>query len=435
MSLADQASLLFIPSGYKSQKVYSIFPTDGDGDFDFSRSGSATRIAKNGLITTVDSNVPRLEYPLIDGVVNGCPSLLLEPERTNLIAYSEDFNQWAQTRSSVSTNNLISPDGTLSADKISETSDSGLHAISQNLTVASGVSHTVSVFIKKGTNEFVQILFGTNNVIGNPYVNFDVNQGVFENNGTTSADIEYFGNEWYRCSTTVTTASTTFTYFISSIKSISDSRASSFTGNVNNNIYIFGAQLEQGSYATSYIPTNGASATRQAETANGSGDADTFNDSEGVLMTEISALADGGLSRRISISHPSYDTSNRVTLELDESANTIKAFMSSGNSTVGGLTVNGINQTQNNKIAIIYKANTFEIYINGFLLDTDYVVASLPIGLSRLQFEGANGSNPFYGNTKQIQYYNSALTDSELEKISSWVSFSDMANGQQYSII
>ena len=94
MSLADQASLLFIPSGYKSQKVYSIFPTDGDGDFDFSRSGSATRIAKNGLITTVDSNVPRLEYPLIDGVVNGCPSLLLEPQRTNLVTYSEDFSQW-----------------------------------------------------------------------------------------------------------------------------------------------------------------------------------------------------------------------------------------------------------------------------------------------------------------------------------------------------
>ena len=68
MSLADQASLLLIPSGYKSQKVYSIFPTDGDGDFDFSRSGSATRIAKNGLITTVDSNIPRLEYPMIDGV-------------------------------------------------------------------------------------------------------------------------------------------------------------------------------------------------------------------------------------------------------------------------------------------------------------------------------------------------------------------------------
>jgi len=431
MSLADQASLLFIPSGYKSQKVYSIFPTDGDGDFDFSRSGSATRIAKNGLITTVDSNVPRLEYPLIDGVVNGCPSLLLEPERTNLIAYSEDFNQWAQTRSSVSTNNLISPDGTLSADKISETSDSGLHAISQNLTVASGVSHTVSVFIKKGTNEFVQILFGTNNVIGNPYVNFDVNQGVFENNGTTSADIEYFGNEWYRCSTTVTTASTTFTYFISSIKSISDSRASSFTGNVNNNIYIFGAQLEQGSYATSYIPTNGASATRQAETANGSGDASTFNSSEGVLMAEISALTDEGSYRLISLSDGTLN--QRITILYDIIDN--KIYGQCVNSTTQAFipfVPPSISNT--NKILFKYKANNFELWVNGFEVGTD-TSGVVPSGLNKLSFDRGDGIAPFYGNTKQVQYYNTALTDSELEKISSWTSFSDMAQAQQYSII
>ena len=429
MSLADQASLLFIPSGYKSQKVYSIFPTDGDGDFDFSRSGSATRIAKNGLITTVDSNVPRLEYPLIDGVVNGCPSLLLEPERTNLIAYSEDFNQWAQTRSSVSTNNLISPDGTLSADKISETSDSGLHAISQNLTVASGVSHTASVFIKKGTNEFVQILFGTNNVIGNPYVNFDVNQGVFENNGTTSADIEYFGNEWYRCSTTVTTASTTFTYFISSIKSISDSRASSFTGNVNNNIYIFGAQLEEGSYLTSYIPTNGSTVTRSAETADGSGDADTFNDSEGVLMAEIKSENNDVSVRQLSVSEGISDEVVKI-LFLDD--NTVRFEMK---------TVIGTNFSKDldldiysfNKFALKYKSNDYSVFVNGIKYSVSQTT-STPIGLNTLNFNSGNGGTPFYGNTKQIQYYNSALTDSELEQLTSWESFILMANGQNYTI-
>ena len=91
MSLADKASLLLIPTGYKSQKVYSIFPTDGVGDFDFSRSSSATRIAKNGLITTVAANLPRLEYPFIDGVVNGCPSLILEPESRNIVIYSQEL--------------------------------------------------------------------------------------------------------------------------------------------------------------------------------------------------------------------------------------------------------------------------------------------------------------------------------------------------------
>ena len=151
-------------------------------------------------------------------------------------------------------------------------------------------------------------------------------------------------------------------------------------------------------------------------------------------MAEISALADDGTSRRISISHSSYDTNNRVILEVDETTSTIKSFMSSGGSLVGSLTVNNINQTQNNKIAVLYKANTFEIYINGFLSDSDYVVASLPIGLSRIQFEGANGLYDFYGKTKQLQYYNTALTDSELEILTSWVSFTEMAQGQLYTI-
>jgi hypothetical protein len=74
------------------------------------------------------------------------------------------------------------------------------------------------------------------------------------------------------------------------------------------------------------------------------------------------------------------------------------------------------------------------MHINGFLLGSDYTIASLPIELSRLQLEGANGSNDFYGKTKQIQYYNSALTDSELEQLTSWTSFTEMAQGQLYTI-
>ena len=95
MSLADESSLLFIPTGYRESKIYSVFPTTGVGDFTFNRNSSATRIAKNGLITSVATDIPRLEYPLIDGVVNGCPSLLLENSATNLITYSEDFSNAA----------------------------------------------------------------------------------------------------------------------------------------------------------------------------------------------------------------------------------------------------------------------------------------------------------------------------------------------------
>jgi len=199
-------------------------------------------------------------------------------------------------------------------------------------------------------------------------------------------------------------------------------------------IYIYGAMLEQGSYPTSYIPTSGATVTRAAETCNGAGTSAEFNDSEGVLFAEISALEDDGTSRRISLSHATANTDNRVTIEVDETASTIKAFMSSGGTTVGSLTAIVDSQTHNNKVALIYKANTFNIYVNGFLLDTDPSIASLPIDLSRLQFEGANGSNPFYGKTKQLIAFKEALTDSELEDLTSWDSFNEMATAQEYSI-
>ena len=81
-------TLALIPAS-QGPLVYSVLPSDGSGDFSFSRGGLATRINSQGLIETVASGDSRLEYPLIDGVVNGCPSLLLEPQRTNLYNYSE----------------------------------------------------------------------------------------------------------------------------------------------------------------------------------------------------------------------------------------------------------------------------------------------------------------------------------------------------------
>tara|TARA_R110000787_G_scaffold285916_1_gene402712 strand:- start:1267 stop:2184 length:918 start_codon:yes stop_codon:yes gene_type:complete len=252
-------SIAMIPSAYKAEKLYSVLPTNGNGDLDVVRASSATRVNKDGLIELVGSNVPRLDYS--DG---SCPSLLLEPQSTNLLPYSEDFSDasWVKTRVINVSNNTTSPNGGLNADKLSETSNLGLHAISVNSTTTIGAVYSFSIFVKKGSNSYIQFLFGTSNVAGDPYVNFDVNTGVLQNNGVDSASIEDFGNGWFKCVATYITATTSFTNFISSIQSVSDGRASSFTGDVANNFYIYGAQLEQQSSATSYIPTTGATVTR-----------------------------------------------------------------------------------------------------------------------------------------------------------------------------
>ena len=110
MSLADDAKLLLIPTGYKASKVYSVFPTDGDGDFDYTRSGNASRVNPGGLIETVGTNIPR-----IDHFGGGCPTLLLEPQRTNSILQSNDPSgaNWTDplNRWNLLTDTTTAPDG------------------------------------------------------------------------------------------------------------------------------------------------------------------------------------------------------------------------------------------------------------------------------------------------------------------------------------
>jgi len=425
MALSENPNLALIPSGYKSGKIYSVLPTSGVGDFDFSRSGGATRINSQGLIETVADGVPRLNYPLIDGKVVGCPSHLLENESRNLIQYSEDFSNsyWTKADTLITSNSVISPDGTLNADKLTEG-----NSISTKLMFKSGISTlgTISVFAKKGddNNRLFQIRRDGGS---NSWSWFNLEDGIIlsEENGVST--IDKLGNGWYRCSFTPTNSNGTIVFGISNGGT---GRSVSYQGDETSGVYIFGAQLEQGSYPTSYIPNYGTAlgVTRSAETANNSGDASTFNDSEGVLMAEMSVNKDN-LHKRISISNGS--TSQRIVLWFNSNNTTINVFINGGE-TINIPYVLG-NLQEQNKYAFKYKENDCSLWINGIEVATD-ISATMPSGLSELAFDDGGGGLPFYGNTKQIQYYDSALTDSELETLTSWVSFSDMAEGQLYTI-
>ena len=105
----------------------SVLPSDGIGDFRFSRSGTATRINSQGLIEEVGDGVSRLNYPMIDGVVKGCPHHILEPQRINLLPYSQDFSNaaWSKSNVTIISNSIISPDGSLNANELQVTSSGG----------------------------------------------------------------------------------------------------------------------------------------------------------------------------------------------------------------------------------------------------------------------------------------------------------------------
>jgi len=387
--------LALIPSAQGS-KLYSVLPSSGVGDFTFSRSGSATRINSQGLIETVADGVSRLNYTLIDGVVNGCPSHLLEPERTNLQIYSEEFDNgiWNKTRASITPNDAISPSGLLDADKLVGVSGSSSY-IFDGISVTSGDVYTISVFAKYiDISEFVLLNFTQS---GNAYFNIE-NGTVISNFGTvTEPKIENYGNGWYRCIvkfTATATGNVNYGFFLNNA-----------TGK---SVHIWGAQFELGSYPTSYTPTTTATVTRSAETATGSGDVDTFNDSEGVLMAEVDVVADS-TEKWISISDGS--TTNRIVLYIS-SSNTLRIFVDASGTQVDMNEV--VNLDSYNKIAFKYKQNDFALWVNGIELDTD-TNGNTPSNLNVLNLSNSNGlSNHFTGSLKQLQYYDSALTDAEL---------------------
>jgi len=401
-------------------KVYSVLPSDGDGDFAFTRATAGTRINSLGLIEEVDSGKNRLNYDLLDGKVYGCPHLLLEPARTNLLKYSESFSQsyWTKSGSSIASNNAISPDGSLNASKLVENTSNSAHRIlnGSGLSVSGNVS--MSVFAKKGGRNFIRLT--NNNLVG---AFFDLNNGVVLGvSSGISAKIENFGNDWYRCSITQTgVAAERLIVYLSN-----NGIDTSYQGDGTSGVYIWGAQLEAGTYATSYIESNSNSTTtRNAEVATGSGNAQTFNDSEGVLMFEGSAKNDA-VSKRISISDGSF--SNRISLDYTQVTNTFNLYIS--NKFISAV----FNVETNNKLAFKYKNNDCSLFLNGFKVGVISSV-TVPVGLDTLQLTDANEtSSPFYGNTKQIQYFDSVLADSELEELTSWVSFQEMANGQLYTI-
>ena len=436
-------TLALIPTGYKAGKLYSVLPESGVGDFTVVRATEATRVNEEGLIETMGANVPRLDYS-----GGGCPVLLTEGQRTNLFPYSSDYNQtdWTKINITIESNSTISPDGTLNADKILEQVDSANgHFMFDNLGLSINTEYNFSIFVKKLNRRYVAIQNSYNAANGSiAFFDLDTESLVYTYSAGTvgtfivsDAKIEKYPNGWYRLSATFESDAAggvlPSLVLANSQWSTGFSYNNLYTGDVTKGIYAWGAQVESNaSYPTSYIKSEGSAVTRNGDQVYGAGDAATFNDSEGVLYAEFSALSNDGTFRILSLSNGT--TSNEVKIQLSSTDNTI-GF---------GVVAGGVPQTDqfytiadtlsNNKIAAKYKENDFALWVNGIEVLTDSS-GIIPTGLSTLNFERGTGSNPFYGNTKQIQYFNTALTDSELEKLTSWASFIEMAQAQNYNII
>lgn len=415
------------PAAMKNGKLYSQQPHSGAGDFNFSRAdGVQTRINKHGLIETVANNEPRLSYDLVDGKVSDCPHLLLEPSRMNLVTYSDDFSNWTNTGNETTdiASNTVSPDGNLNGTKLQEVNSSfGYHRLSLGVSGSSSTDYSLSLFAKKGTQNFIQImLLSTANSYAASKV-FDLENGVVGEtitNGSASvvdSKIEDYGNGWYRCTVVAQLSTAPNTFRVNLANAVTGNTNNlgmvQYAGDGNGSVYIWGAQLEAGSYPTSYTPTSGSTETRQADICNGSGNSETFNSSEGVLFVEVAALTND--SGAYEVMQLRADSDNFLNIGYSDNANSIYFYKEVGgvphSPSIPSVTTNILN---NNKVALSYSEGTNYLWLNGVKVLSSTGVGAFANNLSYLNFDNNGGSN-FHGKVKELTVINEALTDEQLQ--------------------
>ena len=416
-NIVSNSSFRFYLGTHSSSDTESIYDVSVSGNSVFDLESGSTDIIKivqtnpttgntidNISVIEVLGDKPRIDYS--DSLTE--PSLLLEPQSTNLVTYSEDFSAnggWNFNNTSSEINSAVSPSGLLNAYKIIANNNSAEHNVRRNVALPpANTNETVSVFAKQAGFRYFFYRLNLSGVWYNTI--FDLENGVITlNESGSECSIISYGNGWYRCILN----STNRTNFLVQlgVSNVPNSHLSQ--GDGVSGVYLWGAQLEEQSYATSYIPTAGSTATRLGETANNAGDVNVFNSEEGVLYAEFATISKNYNFPTIRL----YDGTNNNAVRIFPvglGGNNIQAQVDSGGS-ISFVSVSTNNDpTQYNKIAVKYQKDNFSFYINGTQHATDNS-GNTPVGLNKFEFQ----SNLFYGKVRNVKVFNKALTDRELE--------------------
>ena len=422
MSIYDKASLVQIPSGYKASKLYSVIPNSGAGDFTHTRNGAAKRVNSQGLIETVNANVPRLDYPFINGVVQDCPHLLLEPQRTNYTVYSENFSSWGDTGVTITPNAIISPNGTINASKLVSTANNWRK--SSSFTASSGVTYTVSIYAKLDTSTSTTTTrLEVYNGAGSSAATYNLSNETISNGGFTSVFIERLKNDWYRIGGTYTAGGT------NNILYVYPSAAYGTAGTM----YFWGAQQELGTYASSYISTNGSSVTRLVDYISNSYTG--LTSASGTIFLDLDTKGlDSNYSKIIAL----RDTVTGDSIRFEP-------FQSGSAFILGIFGLNGANVlppfpneatlpiNNRTKIAFTFSGSNFKFSQDGNLTTGTYT--GTPRQYNQIGGANITGGAMHNGIIHQLMVFKEVLSDSELETITSYSSFNSMATALGYKII
>ena len=336
--------------------------------------------------------------------------LEIEEQRTNLLTYSQQFDDaaWTKTNSSITANTVIAPDGALTGDKIVSTSGS-LGFIAQSVSQTSGTSYALSVLAKAGEYSFCQLRINTSvSSITRAY--FNLSNGTLTGVTNCTASITPVGNGWYRCSIVYTATVTTAG---GGQRIYGQVDASDTVGDGYSGIYIWGAQLEAGAFATSYIQTVASQVTRSADAASmtGTNFSSWYSQGQGTLYAEFNPLAlaassgvvinDNTTSNRIRLATTSVSDQGTVT-----TSGTAQAVLDGGTPAAN----------TSMKLAMTYQVNNFALSLNGATAATD-TNGTVPV-VSQLQI-GSETTTVGNLTIKKMAYYPIVSTATQLQALTS----------------
>jgi hypothetical protein len=385
------------------------------GDLTFVRASTKYVVGSNGLIQEVAVNVPAFEFNA-DGSYNG---LLLEPQRTNLVTFSEQFDNaaWIKTATTITANNAVSPDGNTNADLLLETAATSNHPVLSDLfSLVSGTTYTFSVFAKNISGGRGLLQVGGYQIAGSfqdAFANFNLTTEVVTQQTQGTGKIENYGNGWYRCSLTFACTNTVSERLnVTLIDSGTAGFNPSYAGDVSKGLLIWGAQAEAGSYVSSYIPTLGSSVTRLADAASATGISSLIGQTEGTLFLDF----EGGANDSIDYVYGINDgtTNNRIIIYRSNTNRIITQVRVGGGSQAIMQTATVTANTRQ-KCAVAYKLNDVAFYVNGVQIGLD-TSATIPTCSVLATSDGA-GAGLFGRSINQAALFTTRLTNAQLAEL------------------
>jgi hypothetical protein len=408
-----------------SDGTYTLYGTYDQDTFEIYKSATFSGTVTNISVKEVTrDNVPRIDY-----TGGGCPHILAEPQRRNLVTYSEVISNQTLLIGGAGTytitdNYTNSPEGVQNASRVQmsivDTNDGANYSlIALNSSMTNGVTREISFYAKSltGLNQEVLVYWSTAKQIvtlTNDWQRFEIS-GTSDNSGAVLIGARGVTTQYYS------------------------------GGDANLDFAIWGLQVEDdgsgggSSYATSYIPTSGSTVTRNQDIFTRDGIGSLINSTEGVLFAEIAALSNTSTDRTM-VSLSDGTTSNRVYIRYGNASNQIegRSTVATANSGLTNYVVT--NETNFHKVAYKWKLNDFALWIDGVEVSTSTGAVNSANTLNKLSFDSGAGTQIAEGKVKQLQVYDTALTDEQLLQLTGesgtdfYESYAEMASALTYTI-